>query len=392
MSRVYLVGGAVRDTLLGRPVNDKDFVVVGSTPETLLEAGYEQVGSEFPVFLHPETRNEYALARTERTTGTKYKDFDCYFGPEVTIEQDLARRDLTINSMAWSPDTDVVDPFNGLEDLENRVLRHTSDAFVEDPVRVLRLYRFWAQLGPEWTIAPETLELVQSMVLDLTPERVWKEMKKALNSNNPELFFKCGYFYEYNAMKCTPQPKEHHPEGDVQIHTDLCMQQAVGDPEKVFAALCHDFGKPFVYYKYGSLLGHEASGVPIIESFCAKYKVPTKYRELATMTSEFHTKVHGALGRGTNKGLKPKTIMKLFEATKAIQKPARFLKFLEVCEADANGRGFKCEYPQKEYLFDCLQAAQAVDTKAISASMEQGKAIGEAIRVARIEAIRNVTK
>ena len=389
--KIYLVGGAVRDQLLGREVTDRDYVVVGSTPEELLELGYRRVGSKFPVFLHPISADEHALARTEVSTGDRYEDFECYFGKDVTLEQDLGRRDLTINAMAMVDDK-IFDPFNGYADIKHKILRHVSDAFVEDPLRVLRIYRLWAQLGPEWTIAPDTLKLVEQLVaegLSLTGERVWKEMEKALKSNNPELFFKCGYFEEYNALWGVPQNPVHHPEGCVGTHTDLCIQQAVGNPLVVFATLCHDFGKPITHIERGNAIGHENAGIKPINDFCLKHKVPTKYRNLALLVAEQHTKVHSCIGRGANQALRGKTLLKLLTAAGAFRPGSHFEEFLLACESDANGRGFKVDYPQVGFLRDCRAAIIGLDMGEILRYTHPSK-VKETVYRAQLSALSRV--
>jgi len=407
--KIYLVGGAVRDTLLGLVSKDFDYVVVGSTPEEMLSKGFKQVGSNFPVFLHPESGDEYALARTEESTGDKYQDFDCYFGKDVTLMDDLSRRDLTINAIAKNIETgEYIDPLQGISDINDKIIRHVSDAFNDDPVRILRAFRFQSTLNGYWSIDDNTMIKIESMAsqgdLDsLTPERVWKEMEKALSGHRAGLFFtnlsELGLFPEVDALWSTPQNKEHHPEGNVGIHTAMVVNYAANNfgSHVAFAGLCHDFGKPLSYSETGNALQHEIKGLDVIRSFCEKWKVPNSYRDLALITCEYHTKVHGCLGRGANKPMRPKSIMNLFTATNAIDKKARFYHFLEACEADAKGRGGdhpNKPYPQKDYMWDCIMAVKRVDTKEISTKMlNQGKsglAIGEAIRVSRIDAIRGV--
>lgn len=406
--KIYLVGGAVRDELMGITPKDLDYVVVGSTPEEILSLGYKQVGANFPVFLHPETGDEYALARTEKSTGDKYQDFDCYFGKDVTLEDDLLRRDLTINAIAKDIDTgEYIDPFNGTKDINDKILRPVSEAFSEDPVRVLRVARFLSTY-PEFGVSTALENMCHEMFFrgeleNLTAERVWKEMEKALGGAVPGVFFtmmsSLGVFPELKDLWSTPQNEEHHPEGDVGIHTMMVVDYAAKHfwPQVAFAGLCHDFGKPISYVESGNALQHEIKGLPVIEAFCDKWKVPNTYRELALMTCEYHTKVHGCLGRGTNKGMKPKSIMNLFEHTSAMSKSQRFYHFLTACESDAKGRGGDYPskpYPQAEYLYECLSVAKAVNTKEISAELlvkgKSGIEIGEAIRVARIDAIRGV--
>lgn len=409
--KVYAVGGQVRDKLLGLEPKDLDYVVVGSTPEEMIERGFKQVGSNFPVFLHPETGDEYALARTEKSTGTNYQDFDCYFGKDVTIEDDLYRRDLTINAIAKDLETgEYIDPFGGKEDIRCKRLHPVSDHFSEDPVRVLRVARFLS-IYPEFTVTVHLVKVLEDIKMEgmldnLTPERVWKETEKALRGSVPGVFFNMlsalGVFSEISSLWKTPQNKEHHPEGDVGTHTLMVMDYAARSgygPEVVFAGLCHDFGKPVAYEATGNALSHETLGLDVINDFCDKWKVPNKYRELALLVCEYHTKIHGCLGRGSNKGMRPKSIMKLLQDTNAIGKPIRFINILKACESDAKGRGGDYPnkpYPQRVYLMECLEAVTLVNTKAISNSMlEKGKsgiAIGEAIRIARIDAIRKAKK
>ncbi len=421
--KIYQVGGSVRDELLGLTPKDYDYVVVGSTPEQMIELGYTQVGADFPVFLHPETKDEYALARTEHKVGTGHTGFTCEW-EGVTIEEDLSRRDLTINSSAKDLETgELIDPFGGQQDLKDKVLRHTTDAFTEDPLRVLRVARFQSKFGEEWCIACETWEMMHKVYgngeLDnLTPERVWLETDKALNTENPSLYF--SVISSYRKLWCntqdmvvTGQRLDHHPEDDVWTHTALVMDYAAktyNDPEINFACYTHDFGKPVCWQMYQHAHGHEKEGLPFIVSFCDKFKVPNRYRELALLVCEHHTKVHGIMGRNEQNWTRPKSIMKLFEDTGALRNQERFLKILKCCEADAKGRGVdKNEhthyettkeyyldkpYPQAEYLEECLEAVISLDTKTISATMvEQGKLgtdIGEAIRVERINKIRGV--
>ena len=424
--QTYKVGGCIRDGLLGRVPKDTDYCVEGQTPEYLLDLGFTQVGSKFPVFLHPETKDEYALCRTETTTGDKYQDFDCYFGVDVTIETDLMRRDLTINSIAQDMITGkYIDPANGMEDIKNRVLRHTSNAFSEDPIRLLRLARFYAELGSEWTIAPETTQLCNNMLKaglleSLTPERIWKETEKALKSRDPLLFFQFLYsfdiFPEINELTEIPQKPDHHPEGNVFIHTMLVIKYAsevYDDPLITFAGLMHDLGKYPSYKEFGTAHGHEEAGLQPINDFCEKYTVPNEYRDLALMTCKQHTKVHGLFGRNGQGWTTPKSIMNMFQYTNALNKTDRFEQMLLACTADARGRGLPTSlcsdamdksmcyyrtkaYNQKAYLMECLYHVSQVDTKSISTKLltegKTGIMIGERIRVSRIDAIRQVQR
>ena len=412
---IYTVGGWVRDKLLNplSTPNDRDYLVVGATHrdiEQLTSKGFTQVGNSFPVFISPEGE-EWALARTERKIGLGYQGFSTYSGADVTLEEDLSRRDLTINSMAIlnNDESTIVDPFNGLQDLKDKVLRHTSEAFTEDPVRVLRVARFMAKFGYEWSIHPSTLALMQEMgsngsLYQLQPERVWKELGKALKEPYPELFFRSlsgmMLFPEYDALKDIPQPIEHHPEVCTQLHTDMVVQEAKkisASPEVVFACFCHDLGK-VIWYDSGNLHGHEAYGVSFVEGLCKRLKAPKKYEKLATLVTRYHGKIHQVLGRKGQKMMQPVAIMRLLEDTNALQYKERFKDILLACQCDAKGRlGFsEKDYPQKEYLSECLEAVLNVSTKEISIPMvEAGKSgllIKEAIRVARINAIRGVQK
>ena len=415
---IYLVGGAVRDYFMGIEPKDKDYVVVGSSPDEMISLGFQKVGADFPVFLHPVTKDEYALARTERKSGTGYNGFECEW-EEVTIEEDLSRRDLTINSIAWDCSRDlgkVVDPFNGRQDIKDKTLRHTTLAYKEDPLRVLRTARFASSFG--WKIDRETYNIMgelnnQKFYENLTPERVWLETEKALNTQKPSAYFDnlmfggvvCQSIFPIMAeMYETKQRKDFHPEVYVLDHTYLVMDYAAkawSDKEITFACLTHDFGKTISNKMYGNAHGHEKEGLQPINGFCDKWKVPNKYRELALLVCEYHTKVHGVLGRNDQKPTRPKSIMRLFENTSALTKPERFEKILKACEADAKGRGANKEqqlefeekpYYQREYLLRLLKSVKEVDTKTISKEMlakgNKGVMIGEAIRVARIDAIR----
>ncbi|MBC7010683.1 multifunctional CCA addition/repair protein [Pseudoalteromonas sp. BZK2] len=403
LKHVYLVGGAVRDKLLNRVAADQDFVVVGETPETMLALGFETVGSDFPVFLHPTTKQEYALARTERKQGRGYKGFTVNASTSVTLEDDLARRDLTINAMAMSADGELIDPFNGQQDLNNKVLRHTSAAFAEDPLRVLRVARFLARFGESFSIHPETKALMmqihqQGELAYLTPERVWKETEKALAEPHPELYFKTlyglGVFPEIDAMSGVPQPKEHHPEGDVYTHTLLVLQRAAQlnfDVETRFAALTHDFGKATSFELNGNLHGHEQRGVAVIKAFCQRLKVPKRFYELAALTSDNHTRCHKIAQ------LTPKTLHKLLvDKLNTQNKPARFLQFLDACQCDAQGRGpsfIHRPYAQRTLALDLVKQLNKLDKKAlVQQAIRQGKsgiAIGKAVREAEIKQLRD---
>ena len=385
--KVYLVGGAVRDQLLGLPVKDRDWIVVGAVPATLLSLGYQQVGKDFPVFLNPKTKEEYALARTERKSSVGYTGFICDFSPTITLEQDLIRRDLTINAMAQSEDGEIIDPYGGKQDLENRILRHISPAFSEDPLRVLRVARFAARyhsLG--FKIASETLslmaELAQSGELQhLTTERVWLETEKALNEKNPEIYFETLHktgalrvlFPEIDALYGVPNPVKHHPEVDSFIHTMLVLKQAVNLTENNpilnksavrFAAICHDLGKALTPQNIlPHHYGHEQAGIKPTRSLCKRLKVSSYFQELAELTCEFHTHIHKAFE------LRAETVITLFNRFDVWRKPQRFQEFLQVCLADTRGRtGFETkDYPQIDYINQLLQAANEVDVQQVIA-------------------------
>jgi tRNA nucleotidyltransferase (CCA-adding enzyme) len=401
---VYLVGGAVRDRLLGRPVHERDWVVVGATPEELERDGFEPVGREFPVFLHPKTHEEYALARVERKVGPGYRGFTTQFAPDVTLEDDLRRRDLTINAMAETPSGEIIDPYGGRRDLEARVLRHVSDAFVEDPVRILRVARFaarYAELG--FRVADETLILMQRMTATgevdaLVPERVWKETERALGEPRPDVYFEtlrsCGalakIFPEIAALYGVPQPPRWHPEVDTGVHVMLVVRYAaeVGAPSVVrFAALTHDLGKALSPpAKWPSHHGHEEAGVPLIIDLCDRLKVPNEYRELAILTARHHANVHRAAEA------RPATLLKLLETVDAFRRPERFRELLLACESDARGRtGLESQpYPQREYLLRARDAAAAVTLTDEERADLKGPFLGEKIRDKRLAAVTAV--
>ena len=398
--QVYLVGGAVRDAQLGIPHRERDWCVVGAAPAELEALGYQRVGKDFPVFLHPETKEEYALARTERKTAPGYHGFDFDCSPDVTIEEDLQRRDLTINAIAQSESGDLIDPWGGLRDIERRVLRHVSDAFVEDPVRILRVARFAARYnGLGFTIADETMQLMRRMVADgevdaLVPDRVWKETELALAGSNIRVFFEvlreCGalrvLFPEVDVLFGIPQPERWHPEIDTGLHVMMVLEQAESmssDLEVRFAALTHDLGKGSTP---GNLLpshpGHEMRGARLIRDVAARLPVPRACRDLALLVAEFHTHVHRALE------LRPKTILSVLEKTDAFRRPDRFEQFLVTCEADARGRaGLEDRrYEQAGFFRGAYAAASAIDAGAIAKKVDDKK-IPVAIRRARKKAI-----
>ncbi|MEX2124408.1 MAG: multifunctional CCA addition/repair protein [Woeseia sp.] len=398
---VYLVGGAVRDEQLGLPVTERDWCVVGATPEELKSLGYRQVGKDFPVFLHPETGEEYALARTERKTGPGYRGFEFRSSPDVTIEDDLRRRDLTVNAMAKDANGELLDPFNGLRDLEQRVLRHVSGSFTEDPVRILRVAKFAARFAPlGFRLADETLALMSEMVSngeadELVPHRVWKECEASLASARPRVFFEilrqCGalavVFPEIDALFGVPQPEQWHPEIDCGVHALMVVEQAALLSEEVdvrFAALVHDLGKASTPKdRLPSHPGHERRSVRLIKSMAGRMPIPTACRELALAVAEFHGHCHKAFE------LRAATMLKVLECTDAFRRPGRFDKFLLACEADSRGRtGFEQRpYPQAQYFRGALQAAAAMSGRELAMQDMNGAQIGEALRRKRLQAI-----
>ena len=402
LDHTYLVGGAVRDTLLGKTPNDRDYVVVGTTTSDMLSLGFIQVGKDFPVFIHPKTKEEYALARTERKKGYGYKGFSIDACSKVTLEEDLARRDLTINAMALGKDNSLVDPFNGFSDLQNKVLRHTTDAFIEDPVRVLRVARFMARFGEQWSIAPETQNLMQILknrgeLKYLVPDRIWAETAKALSEPHPHLYFQTlnglGIFPEIEAMVGLAQPAKYHPEGDVFTHTMLALKRAANlnfDLATRFAALTHDFGKPVSFQKQGNFFGHEQAGIEVINRFCQRLNVPERFRKLAILTSDNHTRCHKLFEMKANK------VHKLIvETMDAVKKPERFQQFLQACLCDAQGRGQIFEqkdYPQHRLALLLLKNLSELDTKAIVqhalSLQKQGPEIGQFIRQAELACVK----
>jgi tRNA nucleotidyltransferase (CCA-adding enzyme) len=404
--RVYLVGGAVRDRLLGLPVRERDWVVVGAQPAELERAGYRSVGREFPVFLHPDSHEEYALARLERKVAPGYRGFTTEFSPDVTLEDDLKRRDLTINAMAESEAGEIIDPYGGQADLAARRLRHVSAAFVEDPVRILRVARFAARFAPlGFQIDPDTLALMGRMtaageVSALVAERVWQETERALGETNPQVFFEtlraCGalrvIFPEIDALFGVPQPPRWHPEIDTGVHVMLALRYAAGVAASLavrFAVLTHDLGKALTpRERWPSHHGHEEAGVPLIEALCDRLKVPNTHRELAILAARFHTLVHRA------QELKSATLLRLLENCDAFRRPARFAELLLACESDARGRtGREQEpYPQSAYLTDALNAAATVGLPASERQALSGAAIGKEIRRRRLAAISAAKK
>lgn len=402
--RTFLVGGAVRDRLLGRDVVDRDYVVVGATPEELARLGFRPIGRDFPVFLHPTTREEYALARTERKSGRGYHGFVFSTDPSVTLEQDLERRDLTINAMAEDRDGGLVDPFGGARDIEARMLRHVSPAFAEDPVRVLRVARFAARFSPlGFRIADETLALMKRMVDDgevehLVAERVWAETRKALAEPAPSAFLKslraCGalriLFPEIDALYGVPQRAEFHPEVDTGVHVELVLDMAArlapGDDLIGFCALTHDLGKALTPAdQLPRRVGHEHAGVAPLRALASRLRVPAEHAALAEHVCRFHLDMHRAFE------LRPETLLSILERIDAFRRPDRLAPFLLACEADKRGRlgAGNASYPQADYVRAAHAAAAAVDAAGFVAQGLAGPAIGEAVRKARIDAVAN---
>jgi len=403
--RTYLVGGAVRDRLLQRPVSDHDHVVVGATPDELLALGYKPVGKDFPVFLHPDTGEEYALARTERKTGHGYHGFAVHADPAVTLEQDLERRDLTINAIAMDEAGGLVDPFGGARDVEQRVLRHVSPAFVEDPVRLLRVARFAARFAPlGFTVADETMQLMRHMVREgeidhLVPERVWQETRRALGEPRPSVFLQvlrasgalAVLFPEVDALYGVPQRAEYHPEIDTGIHVEMVLDMAAriapGNDLVGFCALTHDLGKALtpadVLPRH---IGHEQAGVAPLRRLAARLRVPTEYAALAEQVCREHLNAHRAFE------LKPATVLRLLSALDALRRPERLEVFLAACEADKRGRlGLEHgDYPQAAYLRAARAAAAEINAAPFVARGLAGPAVGAAMEKARTQAIAAV--
>ena len=379
---VYQVGGAVRDRLLGIEIKDRDWVVVGASPDDLLDKGYKKVGADFPVFLHPDTAEEYALARTERKSGAGYKGFETKASREGTLEEDLARRDLTVNAMAMTPDGRIIDPYGGRQALETGVLRHVTGAFVEDPLRVLRAARFAARFN--FTVAPETLDLMRQVALSgelstLTPERVWGELRRALSEKFPARFIE--------VLRECEASRALFPEIDTGEHILLALKQAArrNAVEVVrFAVLVHDLGKGTTPDRIlPSRHGHEERGVALINEFSERLRVPREYRELAVLVSRFHTKVHRA------REMKPSTILHLLEGADAFRRTERFANFLEACTIDATGRrGLEdADYPQADRLRQALEVATGVDARSLVEQGCEGEGLALALHKARVEAL-----
>ena len=398
--RVYLVGGAVRDHLLGHPYHEKDYVVVGATPEQLIALGYQPVGKDFPVFLHPKTKEEYALARTERKSGHGYHGFEFHTDVSVTLEEDLIRRDLTINAMAMDNDGNIYDPYKGQQDLADRVLRHVSDAFVEDPLRVLRIARFAARYKSfGFSIATETLVLMQQLAESgeleaLTPERVWKETARALMEDHADEYFEtlraCGalkvLFPELDALYGVPQRPEYHPEIDCGIHTMMSLQQACKanySLEVRFAVLMHDLGKALTPVdELPRHIMHEERGITPVTEVCDRLKVPTHTKQLAIAVCKEHLKCHQALT------LKPGTLWRLLQRLDVLRRPERVEAYVQACECDSRGRlGLENrEYPQAQYVLDAMEVVRGIKAQDLPPDI-QGPDIGEMLIQRRIKAI-----
>ncbi|CUU22764.1 tRNA nucleotidyltransferase (CCA-adding enzyme) [Duffyella gerundensis] len=401
--KTYLVGGAVRDGLLNLPIKDRDWVVTGTTPEAMLAAGYQQVGRDFPVFLHPKTREEYALARTERKSGQGYTGFITWFAPDVTLEQDLQRRDLTINAIAQDSDGNIIDPFNGRHDIQQRLLRHVSVAFNEDPLRVLRVARFAARFAHlNFRIADETMALMQHMAASgelahLTAERVWKETESALQSPNPQVFFQvlrdCNalavLFPEIDKLFGVPAPAKWHPEIDTGVHTLMTLAIAAQLSPEVdirFATLCHDVGKALTPpEKWPSHHGHGLAGVPVVEQLCQRLRVPNHVRDLSLLVTEFHDIVH------TVERQSSETLVGLFDRIDAWRKPQRVEQIALTSEADARGRATleNNPYPQGDYLRTAFGVVQAVSPKEVVEAGFTGSDVREELYRRRITALES---
>lgn len=404
--QIYLVGGAVRDKLLGLVPRDRDWVVVGATPEEMIALGYTPVGKDFPVFLHPETREEYALARTERKTAPGYHGFAFHAAPDVSLEEDLRRRDLTINAMAEDAHGKLIDPFGGRDDLEQGRLRHVSNAFVEDPVRILRIARYAARYG-KWgfRIAHATHALMKKMVAEgevdaLVAERVWQETERALGEEVPARFFEvlrnCGalarIFPELERLFGVPQPKHHHPEEDTGLHTMMVLEQAARlspDTRVRFAALVHDLGKGTTpQEEWPKHIAHEHRGVALVEQLCERLRVPRDYRDLAVLVTQHHGVYHRA------EELRPSTLLELLERIDAFRRPERLEQYLLACEADSRGRpGFEDQhFPQPGIIRQAYHAAVQVSAKEAVEQGFSGKQVGEEVHRLRVGAIKAALK
>jgi tRNA nucleotidyltransferase (CCA-adding enzyme) len=401
--QIYKVGGAVRDRLLGHPISEIDWVVVGASAEQMLELGYRPVGADFPVFLHPKTGEEYALARTERKSGRGYGGFTFFASPDVTLKEDLIRRDLTVNAMAEDDHGTLIDPYGGQRDLEARVLRHVSPAFAEDPLRVLRVARFAARYAPlGFSIAPETLALMRQLsesgeLSALTPERSWKEISRALMEPRPDVFIHvlrdCGALHvllpEVDALFGIPQPAAHHPEIDTGVHVLSVLHQCAEHQQPLtvrWACLLHDVGKGLTpEAEWPRHIAHEQKGLKLIRAINQRCKAPKDCQELAVQVGEFHTHGHRALE------LKASTLLKLLQGFDAFRRPQRFEEFIAACEMDARGRlGLEQrDYPQADYLRAALHAARAVAVQPLLERGLKGAELGEALQEARLQALQH---
>ena len=402
--KIYQVGGSVRDALLKRSSKDRDWVVVGAKPKDLIDLGYKQVGKDFPVFLHPQSKEEYALARTERKTAPGYTGFSFDTSASITLEEDLQRRDLTINAIAKDEQGKLIDPYNGAHDIKNRILRHVSPAFAEDPVRVLRVARFAARFANEnFTVADETIQLMRNMVNNgeidaLVAERVWQELQSVLTEATPSIFFlvlrECGalakLFPEIDRLFGVPQPEQHHPEIDTGIHTMMVVDQAAKlshDSKVRYAALLHDLGKGTTpTSELPKHIAHESRGVPLVKEFSLRFKVPRDHMELACLVTEYHLHYHRIAE------LKPSTVLKTLQALDAFRRPERFDLFIQTCEADARGRtGYENKTPSQTRIFhDYHKAACSIKTSDIAHADKTGEQIAQDIYNARLQAIKQV--
>jgi len=400
--QIYKVGGAVRDRLLGRAVTERDWLVVGASAEQMLDLGYRPVGSDFPVFLHPQTGEEYALARTERKSGRGYGGFTFYASPDVTLEQDLIRRDLTVNAMAEDDQGQLFDPYGGQQDLAARVLRHVSPAFAEDPLRVLRVARFAARYAPlGFSVATETLALMRQLsesgeLAELTAERVWKEISRALLEPRPDVFIQllhdCGALKallpEVDALFGIPQPAAHHPEIDTGVHVLSVLRQCAEHQQPLtvrWACLLHDVGKGLTpQNQWPRHIAHEHKGIRLIRAINQRCKAPKDCAELALLVGEYHTHGHRALE------LKPSTLLKLLQSFDVFRRPQRFAEFVAACEMDARGRlGLeRRDYPQAAYLLGAAQAARQVAVQPLLAQGLKGAELGEALERERLQALQ----
>jgi tRNA nucleotidyltransferase (CCA-adding enzyme) len=403
---IYRVGGAVRDRLLGDPASDNDWVVVGATPDAMLARGYKPIGKDFPVFLHPQSNEEYALARTERKVGPGYRGFECMSDPSVSLVDDLSRRDLTINAMAEAQDGSLIDPHNGQGDLAERVLRHVSPAFIEDPVRILRVARFAARYADRgFVVAPETLALMSSMVArgdtdHLVAERVFSELDRALAEASPQTFIQvlrdCGALArllpEVEALFGVPQPADYHPEVDTGEHLLLTLAAAAADKASKpvrFACLLHDLGKALSPRdQWPAHHGHEQAGVPLVEAVCERLKAPKAYRDLAIRVCRHHLRCHRVFE------MRPSKMLNLIEAVNGLRQSQCLEDFLSACQADMRGRAGRADdaYPQAAFLRQARAAATAVAVGPLRDEGFKGQALGEALRQARVRAIKSLSR